>query len=52
MKSNRVEMLEGPEALDRFKKALKAVLSVPKTAVPNPFRKTKPKRNMRRTQKG
>jgi hypothetical protein len=39
-------MIEGPEAWDRFKCAMKAIVSVPKSALPpNPFgKKTRKKK--------
>lgn len=39
------EMIEGPEAFDKFRAAMKAILTVPKSALPpSPFKKWKPKK--------
>jgi hypothetical protein len=39
------EMIEGPEALERFRAAVKAALTVPKSALPpSPFGKRKAKK--------
>jgi hypothetical protein len=42
MKPHTREMIEGPEAAARFQKALKAVLTVPKSALTKPRKTKKP----------
>ena len=41
------QMVEGPEAYARFRDALRTVLTVPKTAVPNPFKRSTAKKKSR-----
>jgi hypothetical protein len=42
MKPHEAELVEGPEAFERLRRAVKAVLAVPKSALPpRPTRKKK-----------
>ncbi len=45
-------MIEGTEAWERFKDAAKKMLSVPKSAISNPFSKPKSKRRKTAVTKG
>ncbi len=51
-KPNTAEMDEGPQAFERFREAVKKVLTVPKSAVPNPFGKSGKRRKKAVAAKG
>jgi hypothetical protein len=45
MKQRAAEMNEGPQALKRFRDAVKTIMAVPKSALPpDPFKKQKRKK--------
>jgi hypothetical protein len=50
MKTGTVDMIEGTEAWNRFREAAKKMISVPKSAVENPFGKRKKKKPSRKSE--
>ena len=44
MMTGTADMIEGLEAFERFREAARKMLSVPKSAIPNPFSKPKDKK--------
>jgi hypothetical protein len=46
-------MIEGPEAFQRLRNAMKTILAVPKSALPpSPYKQSKPKRKRPAAHKG
>lgn len=52
MKPATPDMIEGTEAWERFREAAKKMISVPKSAIPNPFRKPKTRKKRNAAAKG
>jgi hypothetical protein len=53
MKPRMSEMIEGPEAFERFRNAMKTILTVPKSAMPpSPFKKHQSKKKKPTNHKG
>lgn len=49
MKPGTPDMIEGPEAFERFREAAKKLVSTPKDAAGNPFGKRKKKKPTRKS---